>query len=70
MAESDQLDTTQLTTTEVARLFRVNRKTITRWVKAGKLPVAYRYPGETGALLFDRARMVELATSPAQAVPA
>ena len=39
MAQSDDLDAPEalLTPSEVAQLFRVNPKTVTRWARAGKL---------------------------------
>ncbi len=39
MASSDELDAPEqlLTPSEVAALFRVNPKTVTRWARAGKL---------------------------------
>lgn len=39
MARSEDLQTPEvlLTPSEVARLFRVNPKTVTRWARAGKL---------------------------------
>jgi excisionase family DNA binding protein len=39
MAEFDELDAPEalLTPSEVAALFRVNPKTVTRWARAGKL---------------------------------
>jgi excisionase family DNA binding protein len=39
MAETDDLDAPEqlLTPSEVAALFRVNPKTVTRWARAGKL---------------------------------
>ena len=39
MAERDDLDAPEqlLTPSEVAALFRVNPKTVTRWARAGKL---------------------------------
>jgi excisionase family DNA binding protein len=39
MAEHDDLDAPEqlLTPSEVAALFRVNPKTVTRWARAGKL---------------------------------
>lgn len=41
-----------LTTAQVEARYGVSRRTITRWAQTGKLPVADRLPGETGALLF------------------
>ena len=39
MAQSHELDATDalLTPSEVAQMFRVNPKTVTRWARAGKL---------------------------------
>jgi excisionase family DNA binding protein len=39
MPQSDELDAPEqlLTPSEVAQLFRVNPKTVTRWARAGKL---------------------------------
>lgn len=39
MAQTDDFDTPEalLTPSEVAALFRVNPKTVTRWARAGKL---------------------------------
>lgn len=39
MAENDELEAPEalLTPSEVAALFRVNPKTVTRWARAGKL---------------------------------
>lgn len=39
---------------EVATLLGVNRSTVTRWAKAGTLPLADRMPSRNGALIFDR----------------
>ncbi|MBV2364696.1 helix-turn-helix domain-containing protein [Streptomonospora nanhaiensis] len=40
------------TTTEVARLFRVDPKTVTRWVRTGQLR-ALRTPGGHARILAD-----------------
>jgi predicted site-specific integrase-resolvase len=50
----------------------VDRRTITRWASSGKLPVALRLPGKTGALLFavtdvDRAPLSPAASSTGEA---
>ena len=39
MADHDELDTPEalLTPSEVAAMFRVNPKTVTRWARAGKI---------------------------------
>jgi excisionase family DNA binding protein len=50
-----------LTTAQVAERFGVMPRTVTRWVAAGRLPVAQRLPGRTGANLFDPSVVAELA---------
>lgn len=44
-----------LTAAQVAERKGVTVRTVARWVESGKLPVAHRLPGKTGALLFDPA---------------
>jgi nitrogen PTS system EIIA component len=56
----------QLTVREVADLFKVNEKTIYRWIKAGELP-AYRF---NSTYRFNRAELIEWATSRRMNVPA
>ena len=41
---TDQADDRLLTSTEVAAMFRVDVKTVTRWARAGRLP-SVRTPG-------------------------
>ena len=41
-----------LSASEAAERRGVDRRTITRWAKTGRLPVALRLTGRTGALLF------------------
>lgn len=38
---------------QAARMFRVDRATFNRWVKAGQIPVSVEMEGSTGARLFD-----------------
>lgn len=33
----------------------IDRTTLTRWVKDGRIPTVGKLPGKSGALLFDRA---------------
>jgi nitrogen PTS system EIIA component len=56
----------QLTVREVADLFKVNEKTIYRWIKSGELP-AYRF---NSTYRFNRAELIEWATSRRMNVPA
>lgn len=49
-----------LTTVEVAALLGVERHTVPKLVKAGKL-AAQKLPGRTGAFLFERAAVEALA---------
>lgn len=39
---------------EAARLLGINRSTINRWAKSGKLPAVYEPATETGMRLFRR----------------
>lgn len=39
----------------------VDRTTLTRWVKDGRIPAAGKLPGKSGALVFDRADIVAAA---------
>lgn len=44
-----------LTANEAAERAGCSRRTITRWINAGKLTPVAKLPGDTGALLFDPA---------------
>ncbi len=50
MASSTEL----LSTGEVAELLGTTVATVNRWAVTGKLPVAHKMPGRTGAYLFAR----------------
>lgn len=47
-------------TAEAARLLKVDRATVTRWAKAGKL-AATKFPGRNAPYLFTRASVRHLA---------
>lgn len=49
-----------LTAAQVAERKNVSPRTVARWAASGKLPVAQRLPGQTGALLFDQDDVDEL----------
>ena len=55
--------TAVLLTSDVAALFGVNVKTVSRWAKSGRLPVLRKVPGVRGPLIFDAA-VVERLHSP------
>lgn len=38
----------------MADLANVSPRTVARWVESGRLPIAQRLPGKTGACLFHR----------------
>jgi predicted site-specific integrase-resolvase len=46
---------------EVATRLGVDRATLSRWVKAGRLEPVVQLPGRTGAMLFDPADVARLA---------
>lgn len=53
-----------LATVEVARRLGLERSTLSRWVKEGRIVPAMRLPGATGAFLFhpsevERVRLAE-----------
>lgn len=55
-----------LTADQAATAAGVNRRTITKWADTGRLPVAMKLPGNTGARLFRRSD-VEALTAEATA---
>lgn len=42
-----------LSSVEVCERLNIDRSTLSRWVAAGRIHVAHRLPGRTGAFLFD-----------------
>lgn len=63
-----------LATVEVAERLGVERSVLTRWVQLGKITVAHRLPGKTGAMLFDPVEVdrvaAELAAEQAEQIEA
>ena len=51
-----------LTADQAATAAGVNRRTITKWADTGRLPVAMKLPGNTGARLFRRSDVEALTT--------
>lgn len=47
---------------EACEMLRVDRATITRWVVSGKLPTVHKMPGKSGAYLFNRADVEQIAS--------
>lgn len=45
---------TLISAAEAAALLGIDRSTLTRWVKAGRIDAAHKNPYLNGALLFDR----------------
>jgi excisionase family DNA binding protein len=48
-------DSDLLTTVESAELLGIERSTLSRWTKDGRITPAMRFPGKTGPLLYRRA---------------
>lgn len=46
---------------EAAGLLGIDRSTLTRWVKAGRIEAAHKNPHSNGALVFDREAVERLA---------
>jgi predicted site-specific integrase-resolvase len=49
-------------TSQVARIARVDVATVNRWARTGRLQVAVKVPGRTGANLYHRADVEALLT--------
>jgi len=56
-------NTSLIGTAKAARLLEVDRSTLTRWVKAGKVTPAIVVPGYKGPLLFDPTDLPQSAES-------
>lgn len=52
---------TLISAAEAALLLGIDRSTLTRWVKAGRIDAAHKNPHLNGALLFDRDAVVAVA---------
>ena len=39
---------------EVCRLYDIDRSTLNRWIKSGRIVPVAKLPGRTGAYVFDR----------------
>lgn len=50
-------------TTEAVTILKVDKATLTRWVKAGKVHPVTKLPRKNGAYLFNRADIENLAAS-------
>lgn len=55
-----------MTSAEVCATLRIDRSTLVRWVQAGRLAPAFKYPARNGAYLFDREPIEALATERAR----
>lgn len=53
--------TTLIGTAEAAARLHVDRSTLTRWVRAGRITPALEVPGYRGAYLFDAVEIERLA---------
>lgn len=60
--DTPQPDPTELVTAiEAAQILECTTRTITRYADAGTLPTAHKLPGRTGARLFHRSDVTDLA---------
>ena len=50
-----------LNSAEVCDLLAIDRSTLSRWVKDGRLPCYMKLPGRRGAFLFERSAVEQLA---------
>ncbi|QCG77696.1 excise [Mycobacterium phage FirstPlacePfu] len=54
---------TEIVASEACRILNVDRSTLLRWVAAEKVTPTRKLPGSTGAFLFDRDAIEELAAA-------
>lgn len=52
---------TLISAAEAAAVLGIDRSTLTRWVKSGRIEAVHKNPHQNGALLFDQAAVDELA---------
>lgn len=58
-------------TVDTCAILAIDRSTLSRWVKDGRIAPTLRLPGKTGAMIFDRATVEALRDElTAEAVPA
>ncbi|WP_353709000.1 helix-turn-helix domain-containing protein [Cellulosimicrobium sp. ES-005] len=50
-----------MTSTEACAVLKIDRSTLVRWVRAGRIAPTYKYPRSNGAYLFDRVAVEALA---------
>jgi len=56
-----------LATVEAVALLGIDRSTLSRWVKDGRIAPAHQLPGQTGAMLFRRSDVEALRDQLAEA---
>lgn len=53
----DDIEDTTVTSATACAWLGIDRSTLTRWVQAGHITPAYKFPGKAGAFLFERAEV-------------
>ncbi|WP_156532974.1 helix-turn-helix domain-containing protein [Cellulosimicrobium sp. I38E] len=53
----DDIEETTVTSATACSWLGIDRSTLTRWVQAGHITPAFKYPGSNGAYLFERAEV-------------
>jgi excisionase family DNA binding protein len=56
----EDIDETTVTSATACSLLGVDRSTLVRWVAAGRITPAFKFPGPSGAYLFHRSEVEQL----------
>jgi excisionase family DNA binding protein len=51
-----------ISSNEASRMLGIDRSTLTRWVRQGKIPAADKWDGKTGPYLFAYAAIARIVT--------
>jgi excisionase family DNA binding protein len=53
----DDIEETTVTSSTVCSQLGIDRSTLVRWVQAGRITPAFKFPTSNGAYLFERAEV-------------
>jgi len=53
----EDIEETTVTSATACSWLGIDRSTLTRWVQAGHIKPAFKFPGKAGAFLFERAEV-------------
>lgn len=56
----EDIEETTVTSATACSWLDIDRSTLTRWVQAGRITPAFKFPGKAGAFLFERSEVERL----------